>query len=43
MDLGPHSLWDEYEFPDGLGFFRHLQEWRGSGEFDGLEFHRSDG
>jgi cyclohexanone monooxygenase len=42
MDLGPHSLWDEHEFPDGLGFFRHLQEWRGSGEFDGLEFHRSD-
>lgn len=42
MDLGPHSLWDEHEFPDGLGFFRHLQEWRGSGAFDGLEFHRSD-
>ncbi|MES4887386.1 NAD(P)/FAD-dependent oxidoreductase [Streptomyces sp. NPDC096012] len=41
-DLGPHSLWDAHEFPDGLGFFQHLQEWRGSGEFDGLEFHRSD-
>ncbi|MFE5859047.1 flavin-containing monooxygenase [Streptomyces virginiae] len=41
-DLGPHSLWDAHKFPDGLGFFRHLQEWRGSGEFDGLEFHRSD-
>ncbi|MEU9988147.1 NAD(P)/FAD-dependent oxidoreductase [Streptomyces sp. NPDC048045] len=41
-DLGPHSLWDAHEFPDGLGFFQHLQEWRNSGEYDGLEFHRSD-
>ncbi|WP_328836929.1 NAD(P)/FAD-dependent oxidoreductase [Streptomyces europaeiscabiei] len=43
MDLGPHSLWDEYEFPDGLGFFRHLQEWRSSRDFDGLEFNRPTG
>jgi cyclohexanone monooxygenase len=37
-ELGSYSLFDEYLGHDVLGFFRHLQQWRDSRDFDGLEF-----
>jgi cation diffusion facilitator CzcD-associated flavoprotein CzcO len=40
-DLGQFSIFAGYLDHDALEFFRHLQQWRASGRFDGLKFsHR---
>jgi cation diffusion facilitator CzcD-associated flavoprotein CzcO len=38
MDLGPYSIFVRDLDHDALEFFRHLQQWRDSRTFDGLEF-----
>ncbi|MEU5539084.1 NAD(P)/FAD-dependent oxidoreductase [Streptomyces sp. NPDC020362] len=40
-DLGPYSLFDEFDGADALGFFRLLQQWREARDFAGLEFDHS--